>query len=133
MMQSNFLSAGREDGPTRLPVLMTAFVWPGIGQFMQQRRLPAVVFTLGFLASATFFFVYAFRIMKAYYSLWLDFNTYQAPPMPWRSLLVSFLIGMLLYVGSVLDAYLGYIRQRSQWNQKKNRMPPSVPGTTSSA
>ena len=121
-------AAGKGEGPGRLPVLITAFVWPGLGQFMQRRWFSAAVFSLGFLACTVVFFVLAFRILSAYYGLWLHFDNYVKPDLPLRGVLVSFVAGLLLYIAAIFDAYIGYVRQRSQWNAARHLEPPKVPG-----
>lgn len=57
----------------KTPVMMSALVWPGVGQLMQG-RLPAgaafIVVTLLLCVSLLFFFV---RIMAAFYRVGLEF------------------------------------------------------------
>lgn len=121
----------RGEAPTRLPVFLTAFVWPGSGQFVQRRWLPAVFYTVGFLVCSAFFCIHAVRLLVAYYGVWLEFNTYRQPELPVRPMLGWFVAVLILYVASVVDVFAGYIRQRTEWNARA-RLPPEMPDSAGS-
>jgi hypothetical protein len=111
--------------PSRMPILMSAFGYPGAGQFMQKRWLAAAVYGLAFTACLVFFAVHVFRILSAYYAFLADFGgTTTPPPLPLKGILVSFAIAILFYVAALVDAYAGYRRACAEWSAR--RVPPSV-------
>ena len=106
--------------PGRLPMLMNAFVWPGSGQFIHRRWLAGSACAAGFLVAAAFFFIAFFRLLAAYYGLWLHFDSNTPPEHPsFRGILVWFAVGIVLYVVALVDSYVTYIRVRSDWNARQ--------------
>jgi hypothetical protein len=99
---------------SRLPILLSAFVMPGAGQFMQRRWAAAWLCALGFLFSFIMFACYAVRVLTAYYALWLKFDNYQAAPMPFKALGAWFLISMAIYVAGLVDTFAAQIRAHSR-------------------
>jgi hypothetical protein len=107
----------KADGsPSRVPMMMNAFVWPGVGQVIQRRWIAASIYLAGFLISTVFFCVHAVRIMTAYYNLWLRFDSNQpVDPPSYRGLLAWLLMGILIYVAALVDSYIAYVHARTQW------------------
>jgi hypothetical protein len=100
--------------PTRLPILLSAFVMPGAGQFMQRRWLAAWFYCLGFLFTFVMFALYLVKILTAYYSMWLRFETYQAGPVPFKAVIGWFLLAMAIYAAGVIDTYVAHMRANSR-------------------
>jgi hypothetical protein len=119
----------RDPEPTRLPILLTAFVWPGVGQFVQRRWIPAVFFTVGFLICAVCFFSYAVRLIVAYYGTGLHFDTFKKPELPIRPMVVWFVVAVVLSVAAIVDAFVGYVGQRSKWNRRRHGLSMDEHGT----
>jgi 4-amino-4-deoxy-L-arabinose transferase-like glycosyltransferase len=124
-IQAAFEPPRRSVATGRLPLLMTAFVWPGVGQFVQRRWLAGTVFALAFLICSAVFFVQLFRILIAYYGLWLNFDSQKAPQMPSLvGLAVSLGIALALYVAAIVDVQLAQVRLRMRENLRRAAAPP---------
>lgn len=98
----------------RFPVLLNAVVYPGAGQFMQRRWLPAIFFTLSFTVALALFLYALAIILIRYYRLGFSQEVVSPlPPGSLRALGVSFAASLLLYLAALLDAYrAGVIAQR---------------------
>jgi hypothetical protein len=112
--------------PGRYPLMLSA-VLPGLGQAAQRRWAAAGVFGLGGLFTAGMFFVCAFRIISAYYHMWLDFDTYQVPALPLRAAAAYFIAALLVYAAGLLDTWLAYRRACADWARRKAGLPESPP------
>ena len=109
--------------PPRLPLVLSGVVLPGAGQFAQRRWAVAAFFGLGFLFTAAMFFDRAFRIIVSFYRMGLEFETYRMPSLPLRSAGVYFLASVLLYGAGLMDTWIAYRRDCSDWARRKARLP----------
>jgi hypothetical protein len=121
-------AASASKPPSRMPIMMTAFGFPGAGQFMQKRWLAGTVISLAVTATLVAFFVYAVRIIWGYYSLAFDFEG-STPPLhpPWRQLLGTFAVFMVVYVIAVIDVWVGHRRACAEWARRRAGVPPPPP------
>ena len=96
--------------------MMSAFVCPGLGQFMQGRKLAGIFFLSLFLvpfASALIFFI---RIIRAFYGLGLDLNSDPGNiKMASFGIVVSFAAAITVYAISLTDTI------------RAARIPPPLP------
>ena len=49
--QENSEAVQEESKPTRLPIFLSALVFPGVGQFLQKRTFAGIIYMVGCLAS----------------------------------------------------------------------------------
>lgn len=111
-----------------MPIMMSAFGYPGAGQLMQRRWLWAAVYALAFTVCLVFFCVYVFRIISAYYSLWLDFDKSTTPGrLPVREVLVSLLASVVVYVAALIDTHAAYRRACAAWAGRRVPSPGQEP------
>jgi len=96
--------------PSRMPILLSAMVFPGIGQFVQKRWVAGLLFFLLFLAAFSVFCTVAFGLIADYYRMGFEFETCEPEPVHLERLLASFGIAMLIYVANVIDAAIAHFR-----------------------
>jgi len=109
--------------PSRVPMLVSAFVYPGAGQFVQKRRIAGTAYALLFTICIGFLFYDVFRplVVNVIAALdWADAGTNR----PFEELsvvgvLVPFLAGLLVYVMNLADV--------ARANRRTLRPPPIPP------
>lgn len=101
----------------RQAVLLSALVYPGVGQAVQGRWLAALAYGFCFTAALVWFLWLAGLIIVAVYQFALNFNTQPAPSVHWRPMAAAFVSSMLLYVANVFDAWRASRRIFSPANQ----------------
>ena len=97
---------------SKLPVFLSALVFPGLGQFLQRRWGAGCFFLLGFLTSFGIFCIFVIILLINYYEIGFDFDTYEGGELHFRGLIVSFIISILLYLANIVDTALAQFRAR---------------------
>jgi hypothetical protein len=113
-----------ERKPSQFPVYLSALVYPGAGQFAQGRWPAGVLYALSFTASFVWFIVCAVRIILAFYSVGLQFDTYRTSAvtnLPTKEAGLAFLAGVSLYILNLVDAFLAQQRRSRRWANGKWR------------
>jgi hypothetical protein len=110
--------------PSRLPIVLSAFTFPGAGQMVQRRWGPALFFSVAFLSAFAVFMVHAASIIAAFYRLGVQFETYEQQPIPVLPAAIAFLFSMLIYVLGLLDTHRAYRRDCLKWAHRRLRPPP---------
>ncbi|MDP6490934.1 MAG: hypothetical protein QGH42_06990 [Kiritimatiellia bacterium] len=95
--------------PSRGAILLSGFVCPGVGQFMQRRWLAGALFGGGFVVLFGMLLAQCFRVIMAFYRLAFDGNLSADQPSVAR-ILVIFGLCLLVYLLNVGDAYLAHRR-----------------------
>jgi len=85
------------------PVLLSALVYPGLGQFVQGRRLIGAIYGVLFTAAAVWFMVAAAKVLIVYYRFATDFGGDQEPVISYTQILVPFGLASLLYFINLVD------------------------------
>lgn len=116
-----------DSGPGKLPIILTALIWPGLGQLFQKRWLIGGILAVAFGATFGESMSEAFHNLSAYYSGLTDINALEAPESSTGKILAAGSLGTVVYVVAVIDVALAYRRQRSEWNRKKHGLPPPIP------
>lgn len=86
------------------PVVLTALVYPGIGQLVQRRWGAAALALAGFTVAAVWFAVGTVRVLFDYYRLAFDFEHAAPRPVDWREIVLRFVVAMAAYLACVIDA-----------------------------
>jgi hypothetical protein len=81
---------------SRIPVLMSAFVCPGAGQFMQKRWLAGLIYLAGFLASFFWLMVLAVSNIIDYYKMAFEYESHDPHPHSPMALLLPFGVALFL-------------------------------------
>lgn len=89
------------------PMLLSALVCPGAGQFMQRRWAPAVFFMTAFTASFVWFTVRVLATLKAYYEFAFNFSGASGESPGLVGIAMPFGLCLLLYVAGLIDTALG--------------------------
>jgi hypothetical protein len=88
-------------------IWLSALIFPGVGQFFQNRRLAGSLFVLGFSVALGVAGRVIFQVMRNYYALGFQFND-PAPedPVPLSRLIGALLASLLIYVANLIDVAL---------------------------
>ena len=104
--------------PSIFPVYLTALLFPGAGQFFQRRWVAGLIVSLFFGICFVAFLIYVLQIVLAFYSLGLEFNTYETEKVmnvPTKAAGFCFLAGIGGYIAGVIDVYAAYRRRCRKW------------------
>lgn len=85
------------------PVLLSAVVFPGVGQCVQRRWLAAGFHAIAFGVAFGWLLARVFAILKMYYSLAFDFQNAVVEPPSLKLMLVPLLASLVLYVANLVD------------------------------
>lgn len=91
-------------------LLLSVAVYPGAGQFIQQRWLAGALYATLYTAAFGWFLVKAWGVVKAYYEFAFDFNHATGVAPEWRELVVPFLLSVLVYLAGVVDTGIAAYR-----------------------
>jgi hypothetical protein len=111
--------------PTRLAITMS-IVYPGLGQFIQRRYLPGVLFMLAATSMLIPFIGSFVIIMINLYGQWLTPERFESAP-SFKPMLVWLFLLIFFYAAAVMDASMAYHRQSREWSLKTHRLPPDLP------
>ena len=98
-----------ERRPSRGVILLSGFLFPGIGQLLQRRWLSGIVFGGAFGALFCLLLVHSFQTIAAFYRLGLDKGTVNDTPS------ATDILGLLgaclaVYLTNIGDVYLAFRR-----------------------
>jgi hypothetical protein len=109
------------DGPpSRLPVVASAVVCPGLGQAMQRRWGAAAFHALAFAAAVVVFGIRVYRILAAFYSLGFDVGAEPVGDVGVGGMLAALGILLAVYAANVADAWMAYRRVCRRWIQRRH-------------
>lgn len=102
----------------RLPIYLSALMWPGAGQYAQKRWLAGTFYAVVFLVCIVFLFVviltplfWNLRMLAEYSG---RVETLIFHPIPFLKIFVWSGISALVYLGSLLDTIICYKRRHKQ-------------------
>ena len=99
---------------SKVPVLLSAFVWPGAGQFFQRRWLAGTLVGSCFAVGFGWFIVIWGQLMVSYYKMGFEFETYEPGEISVFSLLRPFLMVLAIYLVNLCDVAVAQYRIRSK-------------------
>jgi hypothetical protein len=99
---------------TKIPVLLSAMVCPGAGQFVQKRWGAGITYLLCFLAAFIYVMLAAGKIIISYYRLGFEFDTYKPEPVSMLNLLLPFGLAVLIYLANIMDVFIAQQRIHSK-------------------
>ena len=89
------------------PVFLSAVVFPGVGQLVQRRWVAGAGYVVGFGVAFSWLMIRCLGILKIYYSLAFDFNGASAEAPSLGRIGWPFLISVVVYIASLVDAAAG--------------------------
>ena len=95
---------------SKLPLFLSALVFPGLGQLVQKRWMLGCFFLGAFTLSFLVFAVLLVILLVRYYEIGFDFFHFEEHPLHFRGLIVTFLVSMGLYAWNVVDAAVAQFR-----------------------
>ncbi|WP_372808695.1 hypothetical protein [Pontiella sp.] len=95
---------------SRIPIYLSAFACPGLGQLVQRRWLAGGLFLMGFLLGFCWVMSIALRNIRAYYGMLTDWNTDPEIIPPSAFILPLLLVGAF-YFANLIDVFTGQRRQ----------------------
>ena len=115
--------SGNMDKPGRMPMVLSAFVYPGLGQLVQRRWLAGflflVTFTICFVMLAINVIVPLFKTLNAVMAFANDGSNEKFGGISPLGILVPFVLSIVIYIANVVDV--------SRAIQSRRLHPPPLP------
>ena len=89
------------------PVVLSAVVFPGVGQLMQRRWVAGAGYAVSFGVAFGWLMLRFFGLMKIYYSLAFEFNQEPGDAPSLGVVGWPFLVSLVIYVASLVDTAAG--------------------------
>ena len=89
------------------PVLLSAIIYPGLGQMVQRRWIAGSVYAILYTIVFGWLMIRSFGILKIYYELAFDFNNAAGQVPKLSAIAWPFLFSILVYLASLIDTALG--------------------------
>jgi hypothetical protein len=109
--------------PSRTPVLYSAFIFPGMGQYMQRRRGMALLYGLSAGVATLLFLVvftrYFYTITQGLADKLLGQYVPDPDAPPLRSLLMPGVYLLAIYLANVYDAWFAWYKEWLRWKQQQ--------------
>ncbi len=107
---------------SRIPILLSAFVCPGAGQFVQKRWLAGSVFATGFIIGFCWFMVRALKIIIDYYRLAFDPDFIAETPNI-TGMFPPLIIALVFYFANLVDVCFAQVRATHSADEKSIQQP----------
>ncbi len=106
---------------SRIPILLSAFICPGAGQFIQRRWIAGTVFAAGFLWGFCWVMVLAAGNIIDYYRLGFEFGTYEPDPTSPLAFVAPLAIAMVFYLVNLFDVLVAQQRIAHELQEEEFR------------
>lgn len=101
-------------------MLLSALVYPGVGQMMQKRWGAGAGFALAFTVPLVWFVVEVFRVLSAYYAFMVDFKGATGVAPGAAAIVMPLFLSLVIYIGGLVDTAVAAYRIRM-----KSRVQPT--------
>ena len=109
--------------PSKTPILCSAFIFPGIGQYLQRRMLHALLYGItGAIATIIFLIVftrYFYTITQGLADKFLGVYVPDPDAPPLRSLLMPGVYMVAIYLANVYDAWFAWYKDLVRWKRQQ--------------
>lgn len=104
---------------TKLPIYLSAFGFPGLGQCIQKRWVPGLIFTSTFLVG--FFWVMAIAIFNIIelYAMAFDESMAEPESIPLSGFIKPLLLVAVVYFISLFDVFQAQLRITTKRNEEE--------------
>lgn len=103
----------------QIPVLLSAFGFPGLGQFAQKRWIPGALFAAVFLIGFLWIMALGIHNMIELYSLAFDPDIAEPHPVPLSAFGKPLLLAAAVYLISLLDVFTAQQRILSAQHEEE--------------
>jgi len=114
------------DKPTKTAIMLSAFVSPGVGQFVQRRWVAGAIYLVAFLVCLVLLLFEIIRPMVNNILISIDFAAHKSdlPLLKFRMIpILSWLgLSLVLYLASLLDTAAAYYRQCREVARQYSRL-----------
>jgi hypothetical protein len=105
---------------SRIPILLSAFGCPGVGQFFQKRWIPGALFAGGFLVGFIGVMKLAVRNIIELYSMVFSADpSFEPTPVPLSAFMLPLTIAALCWLLSLFDVFFAHQRMARKLNEEK--------------
>jgi len=105
---------------TKIPIIVSALVCPGIGQFIQRRWLAGSFYLIGFGYGFVMVILRFIKIMTAYYSCAFKFDgTESIEPVSFVIMIFPLIIAGIFYILNLFDVTAAFHRFASAEREEK--------------
>ena len=101
----------KTDASSLVPVLLSALVYPGAGQFLQKRFTWGIVYGVAFTVVFIVCCVFTVRIVPGYFTAFLRGGELPAPE-GWDPVIKSLVASLVIYAANVYDAWYAWFRNK---------------------
>lgn len=111
--------------PSGMAILLSAVVFPGVGQRLQGRRLAACLYAAVFLFCVVPAFVALFKPLFLNLRMLSDLSNTAAPivfqPIAWMNILFWIALSILVYLANLLDVFVYHRRRVADWLKRQSK------------
>ncbi|VGO14610.1 hypothetical protein PDESU_03173 [Pontiella desulfatans] len=104
---------------SRVPILLSAFACPGLGQLVQKRWVAGAVFMSGFLVGFCWVMVLALGNIAAYYSMAFDPEFKDVAVSPPATFIAPLSIAGTVYLVSLFDVFTAQQRGARKYREEQ--------------
>ncbi|MBN2301339.1 MAG: SUMF1/EgtB/PvdO family nonheme iron enzyme [Lentisphaerae bacterium] len=114
-----------DDRPSKLPIYFSAFLFPGAGQLLQRRWIPAVLFASVFLTFFVIVIIKAIGRLISAMAFATAFANNQAninpEEMSLLEVLLPFLAALITYITGLIDTLIAHKQALHKWTTAKSK------------
>lgn len=103
--------------PVGIPIILSGFICPGLGQFVQSRRLAGTVYLALSMATVAWFLIETLPVIRGVYAIAfadMQGDTVEAPPYSIPRIVAAFIAMGVVWLVNLFDVFYAVIRQRTE-------------------
>ena len=110
----------KQQQASRVPMLLSAFGFPGLGQFVQKRWIPGLLFSAVFLVGFFWIMALAIHNIIEFYSMAFSTDWSVEPdPVPLSAFVLPLILVGIVYFTSLFDIFLAQQKMISKQRERK--------------
>ena len=105
---------------SRVPMLLSAFGFPGLGQFVQKRWIPGLLFSIIFLGGFFWIMALATHNISDFYSMAFSTDWSVEPdPVPLSAFVCPLILAGIVYFTSLFDVFMAQQKMISKQRERE--------------